>query len=190
MHATRTHILNTAPAIFATHGFAGASTRQIAAAADVNIAAIAYHFGGKQGLYEAVLDDVYERILATPIPNLTSGTPADRVRTLVATVYGQAREERDGIRVLLRHVMSHGSLPSTVQDKWTPHTLAKVSEIFKQLELPDAGDYRLHMLSLNHLIARYAVSEEDDIKPFVEGDPQTEIAAHLGDLAVKLLNLH
>tara|TARA_B100000530_G_scaffold147823_1_gene92691 strand:+ start:781 stop:1353 length:573 start_codon:yes stop_codon:yes gene_type:complete len=190
MHATRTHILQTAPAIFASHGFAGASTRQLAAAAEVNIATIAYHFGGKQGLYEAVLDAVYERILATPIPNLTSASPAERVRTLVALVYAKAREERDGIRVLLRHVMSHGSLPRTVQDKWTPHTLAKVGEIFEQLELPNAGDHRLDILSLNHLIARYAVSEEADIKPFVQGDPHTDIANHLGDLAVKLLKLH
>jgi AcrR family transcriptional regulator len=190
MHATRTHILQTVPSIFASHGFAGASTRQLASAAGVNIATIAYHFGGKQGLYEAVLDAVYERILATPIPNLTSGSPANRVRTLVATVYSKAREERDGIRVLLRHVMSHGSLPRTVQDKWTPHMLAKVSEIFEQLELPSGGDRRLHMLSLNHLIARYAVSEEADIQPFVNSDPQTEIAAHLGEVAVNLLSLH
>ena len=190
MHATRSHILQTTPPIFAAHGFAGASTRQLAAAAGVNIATIAYHFGGKQGLYEAVLDQVYERVLATEIPDLNDASAADRVRSMLAIIYATARLERDGIRVLLRHVMSHGTLPRAVQNKWTPHTLAKVGEIFERLELPVSVDQRLAMLSLNHLIARYAVSEEADLAPFVDGDAQEAIAAHLGDLAVKLLNLH
>ncbi len=40
---------------FVEHGYAGARIRNICAAADVNLAAVNYYFGGKEGLYKAVL---------------------------------------------------------------------------------------------------------------------------------------
>ncbi|WP_295584054.1 CerR family C-terminal domain-containing protein [uncultured Lamprocystis sp.] len=59
--ATRRRIIETSLRLFAEHGFRGVSVRDISAAAHVNVAAVNYHFGGKQGLYrtifETVLDD-------------------------------------------------------------------------------------------------------------------------------------
>jgi AcrR family transcriptional regulator len=52
---TRDHILKAAARIFAQNGYHGASIRHIVAKANVNQAAISYHFGGKPGLYRAVL---------------------------------------------------------------------------------------------------------------------------------------
>jgi AcrR family transcriptional regulator len=53
--ATRARIIKAAARIFAEHGYEGASIRSIVAKADVNQAAINYHFGSKEGLYRAVL---------------------------------------------------------------------------------------------------------------------------------------
>jgi AcrR family transcriptional regulator len=53
--ATRARIIKAAARIFAEHGYEGASIRSIVARADVNGAAINYHFGSKEGLYRAVL---------------------------------------------------------------------------------------------------------------------------------------
>lgn len=50
-------LLRAAADAFAAQGYDGASTRAIADRAGVNIALIAYHFGGKDGLYDAVLED-------------------------------------------------------------------------------------------------------------------------------------
>jgi AcrR family transcriptional regulator len=52
---TRTQLLDTGLRLFARQGFDAVSTRQLAQEAGVNIAAIAYHFGGKRELYRAVL---------------------------------------------------------------------------------------------------------------------------------------
>jgi AcrR family transcriptional regulator len=54
--ATRETLLDTAEALFSTRGFAGVSVRDITQAAGVNLAAIHYHFGGKDELALAVFE--------------------------------------------------------------------------------------------------------------------------------------
>jgi AcrR family transcriptional regulator len=51
----RERILNVAERMFAEHGFELTSLRPLTAEADVNIAAVHYYFGSKEGLFEAVL---------------------------------------------------------------------------------------------------------------------------------------
>jgi len=53
--ATKSRILDAAEALFMEHGFEATSLRQITAAANVNLAAVHYHFGSKEELFEAVL---------------------------------------------------------------------------------------------------------------------------------------
>jgi AcrR family transcriptional regulator len=53
---TRTHILATAKGLFAAKGFDGTSVRDIVNAAGVNVSLVSYHFGGKDGLYRACIE--------------------------------------------------------------------------------------------------------------------------------------
>src|SRR5580693_5978684 len=59
---TRAALVTAALKLFGDKGFEAATTREIAAAAEVNIAMIAYHFGGKEGLRAACADFVAERL--------------------------------------------------------------------------------------------------------------------------------
>jgi len=52
---TRIRILEAAATIFAEHGFAATTIRQICSKAQVNLAAVNYHFGGKDGLYRETI---------------------------------------------------------------------------------------------------------------------------------------
>lgn len=52
---SRARIVEAAGQLFADRGFDGVSVRELAKRAGVNAAAINYHFGGKEGLYHAVL---------------------------------------------------------------------------------------------------------------------------------------
>jgi AcrR family transcriptional regulator len=54
-HDTKDRILDAAERLFAQHGFDATSLRMITAAADVNLAAVNYHFQAKNSLIEAVL---------------------------------------------------------------------------------------------------------------------------------------
>src|SRR6476469_1535495 len=53
----RERLLHAALRLFAEHGYAKTSTRDIAKAADINIASIKYYFGDKAGLYRAVFTE-------------------------------------------------------------------------------------------------------------------------------------
>jgi len=59
---TRLRILRTALEVFAAEGYEGASTRLLARRAGVNLPAIQYYFGSKEGLYSAVVDQIAERM--------------------------------------------------------------------------------------------------------------------------------
>lgn len=52
---TRKRILEAAAIVFAEHGFAATTIRMICGRAQVNLAAVNYHFGNKEGLYREVL---------------------------------------------------------------------------------------------------------------------------------------
>ena len=54
-NATKERILDAAEALFMEHGYEATSLRSITAAAAVNLAAVNYHFGSKEELFEAVL---------------------------------------------------------------------------------------------------------------------------------------
>jgi AcrR family transcriptional regulator len=190
---TRARILDAAAGAFAHLGFEGASTRALAEAAGVNIATLAYHFGDKQGLYEATIERVYARLLAVELElDALPPVPADRVRTLVARLYRVARAHANEIRILLRNVLDTRSLPASVHARWMPAVLAKVQTATSALQLPP-GDHRLALLSVNHLLARYAVTEADDLVLFTgAGDAEgreAEVAEWLGEAAVRMLGL-
>lgn len=69
---TRTRLIAAALEVFGQYGFEGATTRQIAKAADANLAAIVYHFGSKEALYLAVAEYVAASIGALVGPTLES----------------------------------------------------------------------------------------------------------------------
>jgi AcrR family transcriptional regulator len=89
--ATRERILKAAVPLFARHGYAGASVRAIVARARVNQAAINYHFGGKEGLYQAVLASAFAAL--TRVGELDAATLAGlpREEALRRFVRGQLR---------------------------------------------------------------------------------------------------
>lgn len=188
---TRERILEAAAPLFAAEGFAGASTRAIALAGGVNIATLAYHFGDKQGLYAALVDRTYGRIVAFDIPGEDEPDPEARLRLLVKGLYQFARAHQVEVRVLLRHVLENRRLPEAVSNKWLGPLLARVGAAVTPLGIPLDPPRMLALLSLNHLVVRYAITEPEDLALFdqgvVGGDPHAVIAEHLADVACRLL---
>lgn len=68
---TKEQILNAAEKLFASLGFAGTSLRAIIREADVNLAAVHYHFGSKEELFIAVVRRVAQPIVEEQLRLLT-----------------------------------------------------------------------------------------------------------------------
>lgn len=71
---TRKKLIEVASRLFCERGFDGVSTRDIVSAAGTTLPTISHHFGSKDGLYRAVLDDIgaqmEERLSAASAPAL------------------------------------------------------------------------------------------------------------------------
>jgi AcrR family transcriptional regulator len=110
----REHILATAEAEFAERGFHGASMRDLAAAADLPLATLVYHFARKEQLYAAVLATIAEQLdrdLAGALAPRESGRgrdlAADAVDAFVRALVGWATREPRRVRLLLRELLDN-----------------------------------------------------------------------------------
>lgn len=65
---TRDRLIKVAMEMFAEFGYDKTSIRELARKADANIAAINYHFGGKDGLYQAVLEYIVDYMDSWAMP--------------------------------------------------------------------------------------------------------------------------
>jgi len=61
---TRTSLLEAGGAVFAEFGFDRATAKEIALRAQTNAAAVNYHFGGIEALYEDVLAEAHRRLMS------------------------------------------------------------------------------------------------------------------------------
>ncbi|MDQ7804109.1 TetR/AcrR family transcriptional regulator [Amycolatopsis sp. A133] len=62
--ATREHLVAVATGLFTEHGYDGTSIDAVLRAAEVSRGALYHHFPGKDALFAAVLDAVYDRVEA------------------------------------------------------------------------------------------------------------------------------
>lgn len=117
---TRRRILETAGEQFAAAGFAETSNKQIAAAAEVDLASINYHFGTRAGLYQAVLAEAHRRLADRDDLERIVGRRAsarDRLRDLIGFLLGgNAGRSQWPMIVLGRELLSPSSHFQTLQE--------------------------------------------------------------------------
>ena len=75
---SKERIVKVAVALFARQGYAGTGLRELAAAADVNLAMINYFFGSKKKLLQEILDIFFKGYLAIARSELTADDDLQR----------------------------------------------------------------------------------------------------------------
>jgi AcrR family transcriptional regulator len=96
----RRTVLQAAAEAFAHAGYAATSMEEIAATAGVSKLIVYRHFGSKEALYRAVLEQVFERQAELFLANIAHGLQAAGSTRALLQV---AREWPDGFRLVWRH---------------------------------------------------------------------------------------
>jgi AcrR family transcriptional regulator len=153
---------------FARHGYAAARVRDIVRTADVNLAAVNYYFGGKEGLYAATLKELASRRRAEAEAEVQPGE--DAAQGLRRQVSAMLHRFVDGeSRSALGRILAHESMNPTyyfeqlITDAVRPE-LERLAETVRRLMGPAAAEeaVRANAMSvmgqcLFYLFARGAV---------------------------------
>lgn len=129
---TSEKIIDCAGRLIAEKGFAAVTSKEICTSSGVNTAAVNYHFGSRDGLYLAVLENVQQYLIS--IHTLTdlyesNLTPRQKIEKCIDFLAGNAFYKNDWqISVWVREVMN----PSPVLEKiFQKEALPKISVIVK-----------------------------------------------------------
>jgi AcrR family transcriptional regulator len=89
-------LFDAAVSLFARRGYAAVGVREIAAAANANLATISYYYGGKAGLLAAIVDEAYARYGKMLAETGDDSTPAEtHVRNMVRGIVRFFRENAE-----------------------------------------------------------------------------------------------
>jgi AcrR family transcriptional regulator len=160
--ATRDRLLKAAESLFLDYGYDGTSARMITAEARANLAAINYHFGGKEELFQAMLarrlDDLHaERLALLDAYERVAGGQALSCERILAALFVPAlrlaREPRLGGKDFLRllgraYVDPSPRLREFLSERYAP-SIARFKEAFARALpriTPRELTWRLHFM--------------------------------------------
>jgi TetR/AcrR family transcriptional regulator, upper aerobic nicotinate degradation pathway regulator len=114
---TRESILQAATKIFAKNGYSGGRIEQISKAANSYDRMIYYYFGSKEGLFVAVLEDLYRRFSeAESHLKLQDLDPIDTVKGVITFMWDFYQRNPDFITLLNDENLRHGTHIAKIAD--------------------------------------------------------------------------
>lgn len=177
---TREKILDAALGVFSEHGFEGATTREIAARAGVNLGLIKYYFGTKEKLWRAMVDRVHESLNALVVGEMAAAQSDDRARVeqmIRASVYFCARTPAF-IRVMNDECKRRGPRMRWIVDRHGKPMFTLLQELLergrKQGLLPDIEPLHLYYMFIGAVGMIF--SQAPECKRLTGVDPTTDDA--------------
>jgi AcrR family transcriptional regulator len=186
---TRERLVDAALLVFADHGFAGASTREIARRAGVALAALPYHFTTKEALWKAAADRIFGRLgdaFLRRIEGLEGVDPRARLRLLL----------RDFVRFQAAHPELHRfmiqeGIGKSPRLAWLVEThIRPIYESVRALteEAQREGFARLgrpehvHYMLIGAASSIYALAAEAELLTGVDPTDEALVAEHVATL--------
>lgn len=200
---TRAALIFAGLELFGRDGFAATSTRALAERADTNIASIAYHFGGKDGLYQACGVEVVRRmqsVLGQP-ETLADGTAQAAQAKLEIIVrnltmfLNSSHQADDLVAFLLREMASGGPALQAIYETMIEPKHREICSLWAVLSGGEAQSdaVKLAVFAFLGQILYFRIGREVVNRRMGWGDGSPENAAKIADTLVgnlrKLLNI-
>jgi AcrR family transcriptional regulator len=165
--STKGRILAAAEEVFAARGFQGASTRDIAARAGVNISSLHYHWESKETLYFAVFRNLYDRIVAllqtTIVPRMAEESGTALIDLAMRELFDFFAADPNAPKLLMRRILENEEIDVGIDRDILVPAWDVFSGWLRQLGrgFSDA-ESRLFMLSVHSVLLVYLL----DSRPY------------------------
>jgi AcrR family transcriptional regulator len=160
--STKARILAAAEEVFASKGFQGASTREIAARAGVNISSLHYHWESKETLYFAVFRNIYDGIVDllrnTLAPLLTRhGKREQAIDVTMRELFDFFADNPNVPKLLMRRIVENEEIEVGIERDVLAPAWTVFSEWLGRLGRKPLSDdeSRLFMLSVHSVLLVY-----------------------------------
>jgi TetR/AcrR family transcriptional regulator, regulator of cefoperazone and chloramphenicol sensitivity len=155
LDSTKARILEAAGNVFAQKGFESGTVRDICQLANVNLAAVNYHFGDKRRLYvETVKHAHCSRAEEVPLPDWASGTPAETklrefIGVLLARMLNDSANAPWHAQLMLREIARPNlATEELVKEYIRPH-FQMLKGILRELMPTDTSEERVMLLAFS-----------------------------------------
>lgn len=148
-------LLAAAAKLFAQNGFDSVSTRDISREAELNISLISYYYGGKEGLYKAVILDFANKVEELLDQNLEDFVPEKisrpsflaLMRNILASMVTFKFANPNLFILLQREMLDQMPYARDIFDQLFPHLAGKVIGIFKEAQKAKIIRRDIHLTS-------------------------------------------
>lgn len=149
---TRQHILETAAELFAQKGYAYTTSKEICHASNANIAAVNYHFGSKDGLYNEVLLAMHDRLITLDALNdIAHGQLAAKEKLIAVfdELMKNIIERKWHARMFIREMLSPSPALDTLLTKRVLPKFKLIKEIISELTGIPSNDPAINYCLIN-----------------------------------------
>jgi AcrR family transcriptional regulator len=148
---TYRRLLDAAGEVFAERGFWDATVREICRRANANVAAVHYHFGDKDALYDAVLKHTFKSAMEKhPLP-AAQGSPEEQLRDYIRAslhrIFDEGRPSWHGKLIAREMAEPTRALDSLVEQIRVNQQ--RLAEIIRQLLGPDATEETVRLCAFS-----------------------------------------
>ena len=175
----REQLLDVGRSLFAERGFDATSVEEVAHRADVSKPVVYAHFGGKEGLYNAVVEREMTRLLQMINDALSGGHPRELLEQAARAFLDYVEQCTDGFRILVKGsgVGSATGTLTTLLDQ----VAARVEEILGRGFAARAYDQALAPMYAQMLVGMVAFTGQWWLD--VRAPGRDDVVAHVVNLA-------
>jgi len=179
---TKDALLAAAIEVFADKGFDAATVRDICGRAMANVAAVNYHFGSKDALYVAVLEEVFPKEDKPQTASETVLPPEERLRNYLRDLAGEIYERGNGMvaqrwAIFLREMAKPSHNLDFIVQRQVQSRANELRGILADILGPDTPDRILAFsssniwaLMLDHLIIQPILDRLTPHRPDIRGN--------------------